>query len=124
MVREIVLALLVVCTACQAHRADGPHAPVEYYAGFRGYNLPLRLVEQLTEEQARSRGWAYYLAHYEGGQLVVVEKRFPGGKMEFRHEYTYDTSGRLTNVRITGGDDRVRLLVRGGDGKLHEPVSP
>jgi YD repeat-containing protein len=118
-----MFAALLLSFACQAHRPTAHHAAVEYYAGFTGYAHPLHLVSPLTQEQAEQRPWAYFVARYEGDQLVEAEKRHQG-KTVFRHAYAYDSRGRLEEVRSSDDEGHVRTLVRGGDGKLHDLGAP
>jgi hypothetical protein len=82
----------------------GTHDAIEYYAGWDGYGLPLRLSKKITPEEAKAyaaRGAAYLIGYFdEDGKLVRNVKMYQGSVF-FEHEYAYHPGGQLKSVRAT-----------------------
>ena len=87
------------------------HDPVEYYASWRGYGLPLALDKRLTKEQAddnAARGYAYYIGYYDAdGKKLLRSVKMLRGAVNFEHVYTYYPSGNLKHVKATNRDGHV-----------------
>ena len=95
------------------------HDPVEYFSGWDGYNLPIRLTGRITKEEAdaiAAQGYAYMIGHYDEANRLVRDVKMLDGKVFFEHVYEYDPSGRLMRVKATNPDgvETVREYGRGG----------
>jgi hypothetical protein len=110
------LCAAVLC-ACGASSMEQEHSDQKYFGTFVGYDLPLKLRENLFRTEAEERG-TYYIAHYDSvGRLEEVRKVHTGATF-FVHKYTYDAQGILVEARITNKAGEVSILKRGPDGKL------
>jgi hypothetical protein len=80
------------------------HDPVEYYAGWDGYGLPLRLSNKITQEEAEAyaaQGSTYLIGHFDTDGKLVRNIKMYRGSVFFQHEYTYYPGGQLRTVRAT-----------------------
>ena len=112
----IVLALALIAALAlylrEAMRGQ-KHEPVEYYRGFAGCHLPLRLVEKIAKEEAEAltaAGHSYYVGHYGPNGRLLKAVNMLGGEMDFEHAYIYSPKGRLMSVVIARADGTVSVL--------------
>jgi hypothetical protein len=100
----VALAVLTYRAARTRRAPEGQREVVAYYGGWDGYELPLRLSEIITKEEAEARGArgsAYIVGYFDGdGKLVRDVKIYRGGVF-FEHLYRYHPSGRLKEVAVT-----------------------
>ena len=83
------------------------HDPVEYFRGWDGYALPIRLTGRITREEAEAiaaRGNAYMIGYYDEANRLVRDVKMLDGKVFFEHVYDYDPNGRLRRVKATNPD--------------------
>ena len=90
-------------TLCQwAH--DRKHDPVEYFAGWDGYTLPIRLTDQITKQQAEAiaaRGTAHLIGYFDADGRLIRDVKMLNGAVFFEHLYDYYPSGKLRRVSVT-----------------------
>jgi len=80
------------------------HDPVEYFSGWDGYNLPIRLTGRITREEAdaiAARGNAYMIGYFDSDNRLVRNVKMLRGEIFFEHIYDYDRRGRLRRVKAT-----------------------
>jgi hypothetical protein len=87
-----------------------------YFASFSGYSIPLKLVDEITEDEAASRD-SYYVATYEKGVLLGVEKYFQGN-LFFKHEYFHRDNGVLKESRVINADGEKTINLFDEKGKM------
>src|SRR4029078_10571032 len=78
--------------------------PVEYFARWDGYTLPIQLTNRITKDEAEAiaaRGNGYLIGYFDdGGRLIRGVKRLKGAVF-FEHLYEYYPSGKLRRVSVT-----------------------
>jgi hypothetical protein len=80
------------------------HDPVEYFSGWDGCGLPIRLTGRITKDEAdaiAARGNAYMIGYFDGDNRLVRNVKMLRGEVFFEHVYEYYPSGRLRRVRAT-----------------------
>jgi hypothetical protein len=78
--------------------------PVEYFSGWDGYTLPIRLTDRITKEEAEAiaaRGNAYLIGYFDDENRLIRNVKMYRGKIFFEHVYTYYPSGKLRQVKAT-----------------------
>lgn len=76
---KILILLLVVLGSGLAgwiawQRTPRKHDPVEYFSGWDGYELPIRLTGRITKDEAdaiAARGNAYLIGYFDGDNRLV-----------------------------------------------------
>lgn len=114
----IVLALALISVLAlylrsRETRRGQKHEPVEFYRGFAGCHLPLRLIEKIAKEEAEAltaAGHSYYVGHYGPNGRLLKAVKMLRGEMEFEHAYIYSAKGRLMSVVIARADGTVSVL--------------
>jgi hypothetical protein len=90
------------------------HDPVEYFSGWDGYTLPIRLTDRITKEEAEAiaaRGNAYLIGYFDDENRLIRDVKMYRGAVCFehvytcypsgKHAYTYYPSGKLRQVKAT-----------------------
>jgi hypothetical protein len=80
------------------------HDPVEYFSGWDGYGLPIRLTGRITRDEAdaiAAHGNAYMIGYFDADNRLVRNVKMLQGKVFFEHVYEYYPSGRLRRVKAT-----------------------
>jgi len=80
------------------------HDPVEYFSGWDGYTLPIRLTDRITKQEAEAiaaRGNAYLIGYFDDENRLVCDVKMYRGAVCFEHAYTYYPSGKLRQVKAT-----------------------
>jgi hypothetical protein len=78
--------------------------PVEYFAGWDGYTLPIVLTDRITKEEAEAiaaRGNAYLIGHFDDDGRLIRDVKMLNGAVFFEHLYDYYPSGKLRRVSVT-----------------------
>jgi hypothetical protein len=78
--------------------------PVEYFAGWDGYTLPIRLTTRITREEAEAiaaGGNAYLIGYFDDDGRLVRDVKMLKGAVFFEHLYDYYPSGKLRRVSVT-----------------------
>jgi len=84
--------------------SERKHDPVEYFSGWDGYGLPIRLTGRITKDEAdaiAARGNAYMIGYFDADNRLVREVKMLRGEVFFEHVYEYYPSGRLRRVKAT-----------------------
>ena len=112
------IAIFLFTIGCQAKMSDSKNDVngKVYFASFSGYSIPLKLVDEITEDEAVSRD-SYYVATYEKGVLLGVEKYFQGS-LFFKHEYFYYDDGTLKEKRGINVDGKETINLFDEKGKM------
>jgi hypothetical protein len=106
---KILILLLVVLGSGLAgwmawQRRPRKHDPVEYFNGWDGYGLPIRLTGRITKDEAdaiAARGNAYLIGYFDGDNRLVRNVKMLRGEVFFEHVYDYYPNGRLRRVTAT-----------------------
>jgi hypothetical protein len=80
------------------------HDPVEYFSGWDGYGLPIRLTGRITKDEAdaiAARGNAYLIGYFDGDNRLVRDVKMLRGEVFFEHVYDNYPSGRIRRVKAT-----------------------
>ena len=114
----LFIASCLIVTGCHAEMSHSKNnvSGKAYFATFSGYSIPLKLVDEITESDALSRD-AYYVATYENGVLLGVEKYFRG-RLFFKHEYFNHENGALKESRTVNEDGEKNVLLFDERGKM------
>lgn len=106
--KTLILLLVVLGVGCAGwiawQRAPRKHDPVEYFRGWDGYGLPIRLSGRITKDEAdaiAARGNAYLIGYFDGDNRLVRDVKMLRGEVFFEHVYEYYPSGRLRRVEAT-----------------------
>jgi hypothetical protein len=78
--------------------------PVEYFAGWDGYMLPIHLTNRITKEEAEAiaaRGNAYLIGYFDDDGRLIRDVKMLNGAVFFEHLYDYHPSGKLRRVSVT-----------------------
>lgn len=80
-----------------------------YFVSYSGVNLPLKLVNELQDEDLNNRN-TFFLGFYdEQDRLIRCEKQVYG-EQELLHLYEYHDNGALKQAEITDADGEVTVL--------------
>ncbi len=88
------------------------HDPIEYYAGWDGYNLPIRLVHRISKAEAEAmaaQGSPYMIGYFDGEGRLTRDIKMLQGAVFFEHLYEYHANGKLSRVTVTNADGVVRV---------------
>jgi hypothetical protein len=106
--KTLILLVLVVGAGFAGwiawQRAPRKHDPVEYFAGWDGYGLPIRLTHRITREEAEAiaaRGNAYLIGYFDENNRLTRNVKMLRGEVFFEHVYEYYPNGRLRRVTAT-----------------------
>lgn len=83
------------------------HDRIEYFAGWDGYTLPIRLTGRITKAEAEAtaaRGNPYMIGYFDDENRLVRDVKMLNGEVFFEHLYTYYPSGKLRRVTVTNSD--------------------
>lgn len=79
-----------------------------YFVTYSGVKLPLKLVNEISEESLQNRN-TYYCGHFDADDKIVCCQKIVYGEVESEHIYSYHDNGALKLVEITE-DDETREL--------------
>ena len=97
MARGVLIASVLSWLSCASVR----HAPgTAYYESFGGYNLPLRPIREISEEDARRAPTHYKATYDQRGHLVALEK-WHNSQLVFRHDYEYAVNGDPIRAKVS-----------------------
>jgi hypothetical protein len=71
-----------------------------YYAGFRGYHIPIKPMAPITREEALSRK-TYCIGYYNNEDVLICFEKYLDDKLFFRHEYKYYPDGVIKENKIS-----------------------
>lgn len=88
-----------------------------YFVSYSGVSLPLKLVNELPEEEDRTNRNTFFLGFYDQqGRLTRCEKQVYG-EQELLHCYEYYDNGALKRAEITDADGESTVLNFDSQGK-------
>jgi len=94
-----------------------PTTNCRYFVSYSGVNLPLKLVNELQQEEDRANRNTFFLGFYDDqDRLIRCEKRVYG-EQELLHCYEYHDNGALKQAEITDSDGELTILNFDFDGK-------
>jgi hypothetical protein len=84
--------------------------PIEfrYFVSYSGIKLPLKLVNEITEDSLNNRN-TYYRSRFDAQDRMLLCQKIVYGEVESEHQYQYYPGGGLKSARITE-DDEVREI--------------
>lgn len=79
-----------------------------YFVSYSGIKLPLKLVNEITEQSLHNRN-TYFCGHFDTHDRLVRCQKIVYGEVECEHVYSYSANGALKIAEITE-DDETREL--------------
>ncbi|TAK63448.1 DUF6156 family protein [Methylobacter sp.] len=79
-----------------------------YFVSYSGIKLPLKLVNEITEDSLNNRN-TYYRSHFDVQDRMLLCQKVVYGEVESEHLYQYYECGVLKSAQITE-DDEVRVV--------------
>lgn len=79
-----------------------------YFVSYSGVKLPLKLVNEITEDSLNNRN-TYYRSQFDVQGRMLLCQKVVYGEVESEHRYQYYECGGLKSARITE-DDEVREI--------------
>ncbi len=75
-----------------------------YFVSYSGIKLPLKLVNEITEDGLNNRN-TYYRSRVDAQDRMVLCQKVVYGEVESEHQYQYYESGGLKSAQITEDDE-------------------
>ena len=79
-----------------------------YFVSYSGVKLPLKLVNEITEDSLNNRN-TYYRSRFDAQDRMLLCQKIVYGEVESEHQYQYYDDGVLKSAQITE-DDEVREI--------------
>lgn len=79
-----------------------------YFVSYSGIKLPLKLVNEITEDSLNNRN-TYYRSQFDDQDRMRLCQKVVYGEVESEHRYQYYDDGVLKSAQITE-DDEVREI--------------
>jgi hypothetical protein len=79
-----------------------------YFVSYSGIKLPLKLVNEITEDSLNNRN-TYYRSRFDDQGKMQLCQKIVYGEVESEHQYQYHDNGVLKSAQITE-DDEVREI--------------
>jgi hypothetical protein len=79
-----------------------------YFVSYSGIKLPLKLVNEITEQSLHNRN-TYFCGHFDADNKLLRCQKIVYGEVESEHVYTYYANSSLKLAQITE-DDETREL--------------
>ena len=80
-----------------------------YFTSYSGAKLPLNLVGELAPDDMRNRN-TFFRGTYDPAGLLITCEKVVYGEIEMRHDYRYDTNGRLSRAEIDDGSGEINVI--------------
>ena len=80
-----------------------------YFLTYSGVNLPLKLVEPMTEAQLGHRN-TYIRTWFDGTGALTGFDKIVYGEVELSHRYQYHPNGQLRRAEVTMLDEEDRFV--------------
>lgn len=77
-----------------------------YFLSYSSVKLPLKLVNEITEQELNYRNF-YYRGYFDAQDRIVHCQKIVYGEVESEHYYRYNDEGQLVWAQIVE-DDEVR----------------
>ncbi len=94
--KKAIILILIIFVGC--NNSNNDNLTVKYYSSFAGYEHPVKLTDELNENQIKDRR-AYMIGTFVNGKLIKVEKILDN-KSSFTYNYKYDKNGKISDVKI------------------------
>lgn len=75
-----------------------------YFVSYSGVKLPLKLVNEITEDSLNNRN-TYYRSHFDAEDRMLLCQKVVYGEVESEHRYHYYPNGVLKFAQITEDDE-------------------
>jgi hypothetical protein len=79
-----------------------------YFVTYSGVKLPLKLVNEISEESLQNRN-TYYCGHFDADDKIVCCQKIVYDEVESEHLYSYHDNGALKLAEITEEDETREL---------------
>lgn len=79
-----------------------------YFVSYSGIKLPLKLVNEITEQALHNRN-TYFCGYFDENQRLVRCQKVVYGEIEVEHVYHYAENGVLQQADITEEDETQTL---------------
>ncbi len=79
-----------------------------YFVSYSGVKLPLKLVNEITEDSLNNRN-TYYRSCFDAQGRMLLCQKIVYGEVESEHQYQYYDDGGLKSAQVTE-DDEVREI--------------
>jgi hypothetical protein len=79
-----------------------------YFVTYSGVKLPLKLVNEISEESLQNRN-TYYCGHFDADDKIVCCQKIVYGEVESQHLYSYHANGALKLAEISEEDETREL---------------
>jgi hypothetical protein len=87
-----------------------------YFVSYSGVKLPLKLVNEITEDSLNNRN-TYYRSCFDAQERMLLCQKIVYGEIESEHRYQYYDGGGLKSAQITE-DDEVREIYFNESGEM------
>jgi len=84
------------------------HQNRRYFVSYSGIKLPLKLVNEITEQALHNRN-TYFCGHFDTDDRLIRCQKVVYGEVESEHIYSYHDNGALKQAEIVE-DDETRVL--------------
>lgn len=85
-----------------------PQTGLRYFVSYSGIKLPLKLVNEITEDSLNNRN-TYFHSSFDAQDRMLLCQKIVYGEVESEHRYQYYANGVLKHAQITE-DDEVREI--------------
>jgi len=79
-----------------------------YFVSYSGIKLPLKLVNEITEDSLQNRN-TYFCGHFDADDKLTRCQKIVYGEVESEHVYSYHSNGALKLAKITEEDETREL---------------
>ncbi|HEY8096922.1 MAG TPA: DUF6156 family protein [Methylobacter sp.] len=79
-------------------------AGFRYFVSYSGIKLPLKLVNEITEDSLNNRN-TYYRSCFDAQNRMLLCQKIVYGEVESEHRYQYYECGVLKHAQITEEDE-------------------
>jgi hypothetical protein len=80
-----------------------------YFVSYSGIKLPLKLVNEITEDSLNNRN-TYYRGYSDAQDRMLLCQKVAYGEVESEHQYQYYDNGVLKQALITENDEVREIL--------------
>lgn len=71
---------------------------MQYYRSFAGYDLPLKLIQPISKEEAISSEGGYLIGYFDENKKIIKIEAMYKNKIKFKHLYEYHPNGKLKRL--------------------------
>ena len=81
-----------------------------YFTSYSGVKLPLKLVGEIVDGEAKQNRNTYFLGQYDANNRLLHCQKLVYGEVELDHRYFYRDDGSLERAEIVSDEDDVETL--------------